>query len=64
MQELAWPAVFILALIMIDRRAAQYLNPPLKRDLQVLKAEYIKTIKMVAELQSKVNSMMLDRGFK
>lgn len=64
MSELAWPLVAIIAIVVTDYRLSQYLNPPLRGEMLALKVTVENYKKHIHELTSKVNALMVDKGFK
>jgi hypothetical protein len=64
MTDLAWPIVVLIGLVMVDKRLGQYLNPPLKDELMAVKDELAKQKTDNNETRNKVNTLMLDKGFK
>ena len=68
MQELAWPIVFLIFIVLANYRLGQYLNPPFEQALADFKFLYEKEMlelrREVADVKQKNNAIMVDRGFK
>lgn len=55
---------FLAALIAADRRLGQYLNPPLRAEIETLRSEIKALQSEISDTRKKLNNIALDRGFK
>lgn len=64
MEHFIWASVAVAALIIINYRLGQYLNPPLSDEMKTLKGIFDVHRNELHKLHEKVNSIMVAKGFK
>lgn len=64
MIELAWPIVMLVLIAIANFRLGQYLAPPAQEEIKAIHEILEKYRNEVSELRQKVNSLLVEKGFK
>jgi len=64
MEHYVWAFVALAFIYVVNYRLGEFLNPPLLEDMKTLKNHFDMLTMQVSRLQEKLNSVMVDKGFK